>query len=52
MSKQTDNEFKNEHDALFRAFFGVKQTMLDYLHYFLPLELLVHINLDDMKLNR
>ena len=51
MSKQTDNEFKNEHDALFKAFFGIKQTMLDYLHFFLPPELLVHINLADLQLD-
>ena len=51
MSKQTDTEFKKEHDALFKAFFGIKQTMLDYLHFFLPLELLVNINLDDLQLD-
>ena len=51
MSKLTDNEFKNEHDALFKAFFGIKQTMLDYLHFFLPPELLVHINLADLQLD-
>jgi len=45
MSEQTDKEFKNEHDTLFKSFFGVKLTMLDYLNYFLPPELLEHINL-------
>jgi len=51
MSEQTDKEFKNEHDALFKSFFGVKQTMLDYLNYFLPPELLEHINLEDLSLD-
>lgn len=47
MSEQTDNEFKNEHDVLFKVFFSVKQTMLDYLNNFLPPELLKHINLEE-----
>ena len=47
MSEQTDNEFKNEHDVLFKVFFSAKQTMLDYLNNFLPPELLKHINLED-----
>ena len=51
MSEQTDKEFKNEHDTLFKSFFGVKQTMLDYLNYFLPPELLEHINLEDLSLD-
>ena len=34
MSEQTDNKFKNENDALFKVFFSVKQTMLDYLNNF------------------
>ena len=51
MSEQTDKEFKNEHDTLFKSFFGVKQTMLDYLNYFLPPELLERINLEDLSLD-
>ncbi len=51
MSEQTDKEFKNEHDTLFKSFFGVKQIMLDYLNYFLPPELLERINLEDLSLD-
>lgn len=51
MSKHSKAEIRNEHDALFKAFFGAKQTMLDYLNNFFPPELLVHINLESLSLN-
>ncbi len=51
VSKNTNSEFRNEHDALFKTFFSVKETMLDYLNNFFPAELLVHIDLNSLSLD-
>jgi len=48
MSKDEDY-IHQEHDKLFKAFFRIKETVIDYINNFLPPELRDYINLEDLK---
>jgi len=48
---ENENTVYQEHDKFFKAFFQVKETFIDYLINFFPLNLRKYFNLDDFVLD-
>ena len=48
---ENENAVYQEHDKLFKAFFQVKETFIDYLVNFFPPELTAYFDFNDFYLD-